>query len=131
MKTWVGILLVMFLANWVSPPLLDKEWLGQWKLVETMEDQGDGSGVFRKVQSNKILTIEPSGRIQSNGDLCVLSKHIAGKNMGQLTRESDRIVLNGCKGPFKPVFEMDQRFLIVYYPCKETCAERYRKIKGE
>ncbi|RZK01005.1 MAG: hypothetical protein EOO43_24960, partial [Flavobacterium sp.] len=43
------------------------EVYGKWKLTETYQDPGDGSGKYRKVMGDaKYLTIEKSGKLQGD-----------------------------------------------------------------
>lgn len=108
---------------------IDTKFAGEWELIETMIDPGDGSGKFNKVNSDKTLTIRINGNIESNGNLCQLTTKADNRTKAQLIRNKNETILDSCKKGYKIYYELREDFLIVYYPCKETCAEKYKKAK--
>ena len=49
--------------------LEDASLLGDWKLVGTLIDRGDGSGTFQAVESDKVITFLSDGTFNSNGNI--------------------------------------------------------------
>jgi hypothetical protein len=122
------IIAVLFgITSFINSQTIDKRFIGEWKLIETMIDPGDGSGEFHKVDSEKTLEIEPSGTVKSNGDMCNLSINTDNKTYGQLKKDLNETILSSCNKKYKPYYKLKDEFLIVYYPCKEGCAEKYEK----
>lgn len=129
MKFITTSIILFGLINSTYSQTIDKGFVGEWKLIETMIDPGDGSGKFYKVDSEKTLEIEPNGKIKSNGEICNLSTKTENRTNGQLLKDSDETILSSCDNKYKPFYKLEERFLIVYYPCKEGCAEKYERKK--
>lgn len=110
---------------------------GTWKLSEIKNDPGDGSGVFVKVDSEKILIFEKSGNITSNGSLCFNSVTSDSPSSGkfQVNEEvgfSGSIAPSGCgdgQSDIGLLFTQEKSVLYVYFPCIEGCAAKFIKIK--
>lgn len=94
-----------------------------------MIDPGDGSGKFHKVESDKSLKIKSSGKIESNGDLSKLSTETGDRTYGKLLKVTNGIILNSHQTELKIYYELKGDSLLVYYPCKEGCAEKYKRKK--
>jgi hypothetical protein len=127
MRHIIIITILFGLTNFTYSQTIEKEFVGEWKLIETMSDPGDGSGKFHKIDSEKTLKIEPNGKIKSNGELCYLSTTTENRTNGQLIKDSNETILKSCDKKYKPIYKLTENFIIVYYPCKEGCAEKYEK----
>jgi hypothetical protein len=117
------------LAGFTNAQTIDTGFVGEWKLIETLNNPGDGSGTFYRVNSEKTLRIKLNGQIESNGNLCRLSTKTENSSSGQLIKLSNEMIFNSCETKLKIIYKLKGDNLIVYYPCKEGCAEKYKKKK--
>lgn len=102
--------------------------IGNWKLIETLADPGDGSGTFNTVQSNKIITFENDGIITSNGNLCDMSIDSDNATSGTYSITDMTFSSSDCSNPdYHFTFEENGNILIIDYPCIEPCRAKYEK----
>ncbi len=108
----------------------DLELMGEWQLIETYIDPGDGSGTFRKVESNKTVTFHSDGTITSNGSLCDVSIEADEPSTGTYSLENSKFKPDDCSYPsdWENDFEQNGGFLTLAYLCFEPCVEKYRKV---
>jgi len=98
-----------------------------WKLVEVLEDPGDGSGVFESVDSEKTITIDcDNNKVSSNGDLCSLSTTSDNATEGEFSSADDKITPNDCSDRAISISISDDH-LILTYTCFEACRAKYKK----
>ncbi|OJJ22477.1 hypothetical protein BKI52_07290 [marine bacterium AO1-C] len=103
-----------------EPPTL----VGQWQLAEVLNDPGDGSGVFRDVISGKTLQFFSDGSVKSSTPLCSMNSLLT--VTGEGTYDDSFIFPSNCEvADLKLSYKIDDKNLIVYYPCIERCAEKY------
>jgi hypothetical protein len=106
---------------------IDKKYVGDWVLIEAYVDPGDGSGTFRKADSKKNIVISADGKIESNVNLCYWSLEQSEPTKGKLTESNKELIFEGCKSTLKVIYRVEGEYLVVYYPCKEGCAEKYKR----
>ncbi len=97
---------------------------GIWRLTEVLADPGDGSGVFREVESGKEITFYEDGTVKSNGQLCRMSDDDTNPTEGYYSLEDSTIISGDCTLQFK----IESGILIIHYPCIEPCGEKYVKM---
>lgn len=97
---------------------------GVWKLTEVLADPGDGSGVFREVESDKEITFYDDNTVKSNGQLCRMSLDGTNPTEGYYSLEDSTIISGDCTLQF----EIEGGVLIIHYPCIEPCGEKYVKV---
>lgn len=107
--------------------------IGTWKLKEVNNDPGDGSGIFQKVESNKILIFKKNLEVTSNGSLSdnTISSSSASHGVYRITEDSDASGVitpsNSETQSMEIRFEIKGSALYAYYPCIEGCAAKYTK----
>ena len=102
---------------------------GTWLLTEVLFDPGDGSGEFRKIDSERQLTLTPQNTYSANYDVCQAIEE--GENFsGNFDRIDAQEFLIPCAGSLLNSVQgrLEDGFLVVYYPCDEPCAYKFRKI---
>lgn len=112
---------------------------GTWKLSETNNDPGDGSGVFTKTNSAKVLVFQNNNEVTSNGSLCDNTINSDSPSSGTYTIKQDvassgTIIPSACNYNLANAsqsiqFEIKGSLLYVYYPCIEGCSAKYVKEK--
>lgn len=121
--------------NFTTPNLI-----GKWKLIETFEDPGDGSGIYKSIDSEKTIEFFNNGTFTINGPLCGLStsvgENITGKVGNSSYSENKILISNEECDPNNPTVEYGIVFknsdLIIYYSaCIEGCSHKYKKINAE
>lgn len=102
---------------------------GTWLLTEVLFDPGDGSGEFRKVDSERQLSLTPENTYSANYDICQAIEE--GENFtGIFERIDAQEFLIPCAGSLLNSVQgrLEGGFLVLYYPCDEPCAYKFRKI---
>lgn len=108
------------------------EFLGKWKLTQTLFDPGDGSGVFVDVDSNDNREIEFSnnGNVISNYSLCLDNPTPGNSFTAPYFADEDYIIPNDC---FPVGYNIEYRIqgenLILSYPCVEGCLFKFVRIE--
>lgn len=122
------ILAVLFLVS-CNKDESDAELIGSWRLVATLVDPGDGSGVFRPIMSDQTITFNADGTVTSSGSLCDFFDNTAESTTGTYLAEDMYFTTNDCGiEDFKYQLEIDGQFLTYFVVCIEGCGVRYRKI---
>lgn len=102
--------------------------IGQWKLIEQLVDPGDGSGTFRKIDSEKILEFSENGIITAyNGSLCqpYSDQEISTGTYSLITQgittncDNTNIAFIG--------FEMKENFLILNFDSNEGFSQKFER----
>jgi len=103
--------------------------IGQWKLIATKADPGDGSGTFQNVESDKVVTFLIGGTVASNGTICYLSIESNNPTSGTYSLTESTISSSNCVATEQNIeFELVNSKLIMRYPCIEACEEKFIKI---
>ncbi|MFP9098344.1 hypothetical protein ACLI09_04760 [Flavobacterium sp. RHBU_24] len=103
--------------------------IGQWQLVAILADPGDGSGTFITVDSQKRLTFNDDGTLNSNGNICSMDTATDVATNGTYSEENHTITGSCGVAPYPITFEFDSNgSLILNHPCIEPCRERYARI---
>ena len=120
---------------------VNPELIGKWKLIETFEDPGDGSGVYESIDSEKTIEFFNNGTFTISGPLCGLSTTIGQNTTGNINYSSEILIndnsLNSneeCEHntSSKYGFHIENSDLIIYWTaCVEGCALKYQKLTVE
>lgn len=110
------------------------EFLGKWKLTQTLFDPGDGSGVYVDVDSNDNREIEflSNGNVISNYALCFENpdQPLIDNFSAPYFADDDYILPNDC---FPEGYNIEYRLqgenLILSYPCIEGCLYKFVRIE--
>ncbi|WP_316844089.1 hypothetical protein [Pedobacter psychrodurus] len=95
------------------------EVYGKWKLTETMQDPGDGSGKYRKVTgAAKYLTLDKSGKFQGDALPDLFSFRI-------LDSVKMEVYSNTYKMPQTYYYKVSAKSLQLNPPCIEGCGYRF------
>jgi hypothetical protein len=94
------------------------EVYGKWKLTETMQDPGNGSGKYRKVSGDvKYLTLDKSGKFQGDA----LPDLFSFKILDSVKME---VFSNTYKMPLTYYYKVSAKSLQLNPPCIEGCGYR-------
>ncbi len=131
MKKLVFILIAvgtLFSCNNDDDSNSETELVGNWKLIEILADPGGGSGTFTSVESEKIITFENGGIINSNGNLCDMSINSENETSGTYSNSESTFNSSDCNNPdYNFTYEQTGNILIINYPCFEPCRAKYMK----
>lgn len=133
MKKYITIVLISFAIlfscyNDDDISLNDPNLQGKWKLIERLFDPGDGSGVFKPVESNMTLEFKSENILEiKEGDLCSFSIDSGQEGNAFYSLEDDKID-PGCFNGWFISFEIKEGFLYLYFPCFEGCSYKFCKI---
>jgi len=105
----------------------EKEIVGEWKLIETLADPGDGSGVFQQIDSNKTIEFFNDNTFTSNGVLCFMSNETTSSTGTYLETESQIFPSDCNNSELSLTYEITSSDLIISYFCIEPCKEKYEK----
>lgn len=106
------------------------EFIGKWKMTETLIDPGDGSGTYAPVSGEYFLEFFTDGTVDSNYMLCTLSGTNTGSYTSTYFAEEQYIQSQTCNAnqDFQISFQMEGENLILNYPCVEACLVKFIKI---
>ncbi len=105
------------------------ELIGTWLLIEQYLDQGDGSGDFVVVNSDKIIEFFNDGNIVSNGSLCSMDTSSNQETTGTYDTMNNTLMPDNCNNNgMRLVYEISNNRLILNFPCFETCQQKFRKL---
>lgn len=111
----------------------EPQLIGVWKLVEQLVDPGDGSGTFKKIESNKTIEFLANGTVVSNGSLCDMNINSEYETIGEYFTSENYLMPNNeneCNFPdLKISFEFQNSNLILWFPCIEGCGQKFKKIE--
>jgi hypothetical protein len=102
---------------------------GEWRLIETLADPGDGSGQYMPVQSDKRISIFTDGSFSSNGDPCDFQ--IAADNPSEGSyNQNDQGYYIDCGLPLEAsiLLSLEDDYLIIQFFCFEPCLHKYERL---
>jgi len=105
----------------------DVDLIGNWKLIETLIDIGDGNGDFQTIDSEKTIEFNSDGTVSSNGSLCQMSSQSNTPSTSTYSLENSTINCTDI-GSFDINFEIKGSTLIISYLCFEPCRFKFIKI---
>lgn len=117
----------------------DSDLVGTWLLIEQYADPGDGSGDFRKVDSDKVIVFSSDGTYESSGSLCFMgtTSDVEVTGTYEINAEEELTAYSAdnfltpedCGFDNLKVFvHFEGSDLILSYICIEGCAQKYRKL---
>lgn len=131
MKKFVFILVsvgILFSCDNDDNSNTESDLIGEWKLIETLQDPGGGTGTFVAVDSDKIITFNSDGTLTSNGNLCTMSPSAENPTSGTYSMSNMTLNLEDCIDlDYDFPFEQNGDILIINYPCIEPCRAKYQK----
>ena len=142
-KIGFAILTILFFACSDSDDTItladNPELSGTWLLVEQNLDPGDGTGYFKKVDSDKTIQFLADGIFRSKGELCELNAASGPETFGKfiindtLTKEKypfeNYLLQDGCDFEnYRIGIHLDGSSLILTYLCFEGCSQKFRKL---
>ncbi|WP_346880664.1 hypothetical protein [uncultured Algibacter sp.] len=109
--------------------------IGTWKLIEQLQDPGDGNGTFKAVTSDRTFTFNTENTVVVNGNICFMRVDVGDEisatyNMDANDASSGKILTGTiCNtSGFNLNYTIEGQFLIVSYPCIEACAQKFEKL---
>lgn len=128
MKRFVLLVIIGFIA--LSSCTKDhnpSSLIGTWKLKQQLIDPGDGSGEFKNVTSNKKITFKADGTFSSNGSICYAGTSASEPSEGGYESSNGTLSTNCGINPMPVTYKLENKKLIIYYPCDEACQEKFEK----
>ncbi|HCK21056.1 MAG TPA: hypothetical protein DHW15_02505 [Bacteroidetes bacterium] len=119
----LGVSLVACQKDSNLPP--NNALVGTWRLIEVLQDPGDGSGTFQPVESEKTLTFRADSTVISNGIICDMSINADTPSSGTYTLSDSTISSASCTGQQRIRFQLDGPELTLHYPCFEACIAKF------
>jgi len=105
------------------------ESINKWRLIEQLADPGDGSGTFQPVDSERTIEFVDDETVRSNGSFCGMGTSADEEFTATHNAEEKYILVEGCGGAsFKVLYEFDEEFLYLRFPCIEPCAQKYERV---
>lgn len=102
--------------------------IGQWQLIERLIDPGDGSGRYKKVNSDRVLEIFEDGRVTFNESICTPDTS-DGDSTNGIYNEDQTIIIPDChQGNVLYRFRIEGPCLILSPLCIEGCGDKYVRI---
>jgi hypothetical protein len=101
--------------------------LGTWKLIEVLADPGDGSGVYKKVNSDRTITFFTTGKVECNQSLCSIGSGNGQSATGVFDETNGIIAPDACPS-HKINVKLEGAYLFLTYMCIEPCGEKYERI---
>ncbi len=132
MKLTFKYLLLIFIIFYACDPNNSNqtESNNSYKLIEVLQDPGDGSGTFQVVESNKTIKFNDDGTIVCNGSLCDMSLNSDSPTSGTYSSIDMTFKSSDCTNPdYNFNYQIDGSFLIINYPCFEPCQAKYQLIE--
>ena len=102
----------------------EKELVYKWHLIESLNDPGDGSGVFEKVESDAIIEFYDDNTVLYTENLCMNGTSYTGKYS-----LLENKIYPDCRLEPSLNFRIENNQLIIYYPCVEGCAEKFELVE--
>lgn len=96
---------------------------GQWKLIESLTDPGDGSGVYVPYEGNQIATIYSDSSVLFTEPFCFSQQ---GDQALEAQLYKDSIHWPGCGLTYQ--YKRVDKLLFLYPPCIEPCGLKFEKI---
>ena len=122
------VFLILFLVLSCNDDV-DASVVGDWLLVEVLVDPGDGSGVFNRVSSDKMISFQSDGTVTSNGIICGIDTETNTPSVGTYSEEDLFFETDACGIPNQRfTFEITGSTLTFFAQCIEACGVRYRKL---
>lgn len=100
--------------------------IGEYILVETYVDPGDGNGYFQEVDSDKTLTFYADGTFRCNGNICVPTLRTDYATSG--TYSSNNFTLRSAQCSEALNFTTFGDELVVEYTCIESCDHKFVRL---
>ena len=135
MRNWLFLLLpLLFLlfalrCSSVSEEDSGKELEGMWRLNGYTIDPGDGSGMFKEVESDKLIYFYSDRSFIANTKMCFAQDERANITEGKYDPVAGILQARGCNGKeFNQLnYSIEGEYLYVYYVCREGCVERFQR----
>jgi len=102
--------------------------IGEWRLVATYADPGDGSGDFETINSSKTVQFESNASFSANADLCNVFSEVGGSYLGIFSESEGTITMSDCSTVPLNFELIDSNLIINYTSCIEGCKEKYEKL---
>jgi hypothetical protein len=124
-----ALLVAILICFTIDMQLFAQDLSGKWTLEQILLDPGDGSGKFQTVNSEKTIIFNTDGTAVSNVSLCLMSIESKTKTRATYSPKDKSISPINCNKEVILHYQIEDDYLIVYYRCKEGCAEKYKKSK--
>lgn len=140
-KLLIAFFGVLLLACSGDDVLFDEmpELQGTWLLIEQYADPGDGSGDFKKVDSNKTIRFLENGTYIAKGSLCDMNFNSGEDTTGtyEIGAELSEYSADNYMKPedcgfdgVRIYIQMEGSNLILSYLCIEGCAQKFKKTSS-
>jgi len=109
--------------------------LGRWKLIEELNDPGDGSGIFVSVNSEMVVEFLEKGILSSNVNFCESSSILEGNIEYNYFVDESYILVGDCNNisivdyKINYDFNIETGYLFFWHPCIEGCGQKFIKTE--
>jgi len=103
----------------------EKDLVNSWHLIELLQDPGDGSGTFQKVESDAIIKFFDDNTVQYSKSFCNTGSTL---NTGTYSLVENKIYPD-CNSNLSFDFDIEDNRLIIHFRCIEACAGKFELIK--
>jgi len=101
---------------------------GKWQLIEILVDPGDGSGTFSPVTDGKIIEFKEDNTVTNlDSPFSCNSPDVNLPIIATYSEKDKKIRFSDCPN-FSLGVEIKNDNLLIYPPCIEPCASKYKKI---
>jgi len=124
-----NVIFLLMLAGIMSSCSKDEtpQIIGKWKLIAFLDDPGDGSGTFHRVDSEQTIEFFHDGTLVINNSNWCGANGTEGSANYSIEQS---IILVDCEDYVKQYHFHLQKFkLILTYNCLEACRGMYIKIE--
>ncbi|MEM8523858.1 MAG: hypothetical protein AAGG68_04400 [Bacteroidota bacterium] len=129
-QSFILLLSIFLLAFSCEEDAPTPEKINKWKLIEQLSDPGDGSGTFQVVDSERTIEFVDEEIVRSNGSFCNMGTGTEETVTATHNPEEKFILVEACGGtPFKILYDFDEEFLYLRFPCREPCAQKYERVQ--
>lgn len=127
----LGLTILLSVAFSCEEDVVAPENIEKWRLIEQLSDPGDGSGIFQAVDSDRTIEfVIDEALVRSNGSFCGMGTSANEEATATYNAEEKYIMVDACGGmPFKILYDFDEEFLYLRFPCIEPCAQKYERVE--
>lgn len=102
--------------------------IGKWKLVERLVDPGDGSGRYKKINTDRTVEFFEDGRVLFNQSICD-ADFVNGDTESGIYTENQTVIIPDCfEGNVFYRYSIQGSCLILSPSCFEGCGDKYVRI---
>ena len=115
----------MLSSSCTKENISERDLDNKWHLIETLNDPGDGSGTFQRVDSDAIIEFFDDDTVRYSKSFCGEENSLKTGRYSSVENE----IYPDCDPNVSFSYKIENNQLIIYYNCIEGCAEKFELIK--